>query len=194
MLAEILAHLKKFHIEYRLLGAFLTPVLVVFGWLVVNHQNNKREDRKELRKFIDDLLLKIDELENSCVNFHTNKKYKDSLAAEILSGHTKITAQLGRSRLECLACYDAAIAFHESFSEYNFAANEFKKQQHDSDLINNIHTQANLFKDQLETLFHNTARLTLLQQMLKYQQAIITFLAYLGILATIWLILSRVPT
>ncbi|NNT92279.1 hypothetical protein [Stutzerimonas nitrititolerans] len=194
---EILQHLSKHHVEYRLLGTFITPILVILGWIIVNNQNNKREDRKELRKFIDDLIEKTDQLEILSVDFHTSKKYKAALAAEILSNHTKITAQLGRSRLQCFQCFDASIRFHESFSEENFASNNFQKQLHNSDLINNIHTQADLMRDQLEHLFYNTARLTkiqnLAQRFSKYQEAIIIFMAYLGLISFIWIVLSRIP-
>ncbi len=194
---EILQHLKTHHLEYRLVGTFITPILVIIGWVIVNNQNNKREDRKELRKFIDELIERIETLEELAVKFHTSKKYKDSTAAEILSSHTKITAQLGRSRLECIECYDAAVAFNESFSDENFAPNNFTKQNPDSELINNIHAQANQFRDALETLFYNTARLSIRQRLgarfKNNQQPIITFLAYLIFITFFWLILSKTP-
>ena len=32
---------------------FVTPFLVLIGWIVVNNQNNKRETRKEFRSLVD---------------------------------------------------------------------------------------------------------------------------------------------
>lgn len=166
-MSEILKHIHQHHIEYRLIGTFLTPILVVAGWVIVNNQNNKREDRKELRKFIDDLVSKVEELEKLSIEFHTSKKYIESNASSILSQYSKITAQLGRSRLDCFNCYDSAIKLHESISEDNFSSNNFKKQNHNSELINNILTQSSIFIDALESLFYNTTRLTLPQRIAK---------------------------
>ena len=49
----------------------ITWVLVVFGWLIISRQNDKRETRKEIRQKIDMIKRSMADLENSAVEHHT---------------------------------------------------------------------------------------------------------------------------
>jgi len=49
----------------------VTWLLVIAGWLLVNHQNNIREKRKEIRTILDKIQSLLDEIEIQAVNYHT---------------------------------------------------------------------------------------------------------------------------
>jgi len=46
--------------------------LVAIGWIVANHQNNGRENRKDARAKIDSIRKSIDEVEDYAVQHHTS--------------------------------------------------------------------------------------------------------------------------
>lgn len=62
---------------------WITWILVFFGWLVINYQHNKREDRKELRAIVDDLKNRIYSLEERAVQYHCTNEVKLSESNQI---------------------------------------------------------------------------------------------------------------
>lgn len=55
---------------WALLAQIVTWVIVIIGWLIVNHQNNNRERRKEIRQAIDKIVNRIEEIEQDALRFH----------------------------------------------------------------------------------------------------------------------------
>jgi len=53
---------------------WITWILVFLGWLVINCQHNKREDRKELRSVVDDIKDRIFLLEEEAVKYHCSQE------------------------------------------------------------------------------------------------------------------------
>lgn len=77
----------------------ITWLIVIGGWLIVNHQNNGRERRKEVRQAIDKLCLKIEEVERTARAFHQSD-YNAEVADELKLTINKIIR--GIARLEIL--------------------------------------------------------------------------------------------
>lgn len=65
-------------------------LLVLLGWLVVNHQNNLRESRKELRASLDNIVKDIDALKELSLKYFTTR-HKDSYETAF-----RIKAELAR--------------------------------------------------------------------------------------------------
>ena len=53
-----------------LVSPVMTWVLVITGWVVVNHGNNVRESRKETRSKIDAIIKAIDALETKSIKYY----------------------------------------------------------------------------------------------------------------------------
>lgn len=50
---------------------------IIIGWMVINHQNNKRETRKETRLAINDIQVMITELTGQAISYHTEKRSQE---------------------------------------------------------------------------------------------------------------------
>lgn len=55
------------------LGPVIQWVIIIGGWIFVSHDNNSRENRKELRKAVDDLISRAYELQDAAVDYYTAK-------------------------------------------------------------------------------------------------------------------------
>ena len=55
----------------------VTWLLIIAGWLLVNHQNNIREKRKEIRTILDKIQSFLDEIEIQAIQYHTNQASSD---------------------------------------------------------------------------------------------------------------------
>jgi hypothetical protein len=51
--------------------SWVSWVLIVAGWVVVNHQNNKRETRKEVRASLLEVYKLLDEIEDAAYEYHS---------------------------------------------------------------------------------------------------------------------------
>ena len=60
----------------------VTWLVVVSGWCFVNHQNNLREKRKEIRALIDGVQAQLNDIEKLAVEYHTSENSKN-LAFEL---------------------------------------------------------------------------------------------------------------
>ena len=57
---------------------FLNLAAIIIGWWVINHQNNERETRKELRQHIDRIINLLEELRNVATKHHLNPTFKNA--------------------------------------------------------------------------------------------------------------------
>lgn len=63
------------------LAPSLTPIIIIVGWIFVSKDNDRRETRKEIRKVIDSITLKLDTLYNESTHYFCAIDNKDSSAA-----------------------------------------------------------------------------------------------------------------
>ncbi len=69
-------------------------VLIIIGWLIINHQHNARETRKERRDQLDRLISQLAELEKKAIAFHTASKHDDYPQRELTRNISKIWPQI----------------------------------------------------------------------------------------------------
>ena len=63
--------------------SFFTLVTVIVGWIVVNWQNNNREERKEVRSSLSDVHEEITKLEDIAIEYHTAESRSKTNEREI---------------------------------------------------------------------------------------------------------------
>lgn len=78
-----------------LLPSFVSAVIVVAGWYVVNKVQSNRERRKQIREYVSDLCDDLEELETLTIGYHTTTR---EVAKE-----QKIISKLGRFEKACFA-------------------------------------------------------------------------------------------
>lgn len=110
------------------IGQWVTWILVFIGWLVINAQHNKREDRKELRSVVDDLKNRIYKLEERAVHYHCKQEVTSTESNQI---KLEIQRLISDIRLQGL-CNPAAMS--KSFKELRRAItlNNFESIRHEA--------------------------------------------------------------
>lgn len=73
---------------------WLPPVLVVAGWVIVNHQNDKRETRKEARSLVDAAKKLVGDIASKALDYHVNGN--TDLAFEIKAGLDQLEIECER--------------------------------------------------------------------------------------------------
>lgn len=98
----------------------ITWVIVIIGWLIVNHQNNQRERRKEIRQAIDKIVAKIDDIERSALTFHQTS-YNENSARELMLSIEKNNRSIARLQVIDIETYNKkVIPFRRSITLKNF--------------------------------------------------------------------------
>jgi hypothetical protein len=73
-----------------------TWLIVVAGWFVVHHLSQKRDQRKEARERVDQLVSAILSIEERAVRFHQSDSYQGDVARSLLFDIQRIIAKLKR--------------------------------------------------------------------------------------------------
>ncbi|MFL1552561.1 hypothetical protein ACI77I_26355 [Pseudomonas sp. D47] len=192
----------------------VTWILVVVGWIIVNWQNNRREDRKEVRAALTKMYSDISELEKDGITFHTSKQQDYNLASQILLAQGKLSERLSHLRIRRSSYSGELTAFTDSISLENFYDSNFVRQSISSPLANNIRDTAKELEAVLEDEFSNLFRAglfikikswylqtkeqnnifkSLLYCIEKQQNLIIILFAYFGIIGMIYYVLTLIP-
>ncbi|WP_374981302.1 hypothetical protein PSGK_09625 [Pseudomonas solani] len=178
------------------ISEIITPMLVIIGWALVNRQNNKREERKELRTSINEIREDIEALENLSIEYHTNSCDSNSKSDSILNSLTKLSRKLGHTRLPKESYLNSYISLSECVTSNNFRTRDFKKQTKNSEFISNIKSASQELQDKLEDSFYKTYRLSYFDRTTKFidrnSNAIFGILAYIGLIILICAIASAI--
>ncbi|MCX7091894.1 MAG: hypothetical protein NTY50_00365 [Methylobacter sp.] len=134
----------------------VTWLLVISGWLLVNHQNNVREKRKEIRTILDKTQSFLDEVEIEAIKYHTSQESSD-LAFQL----KRSLNQKLRNRLDILAlrnlniekCYPHLKKLRQAVTLENFDTSSFKPQNLEDDVIKNIWLAKDKLSQELEKSF-----------------------------------------
>ncbi|WP_143514737.1 hypothetical protein [Pseudomonas putida] len=192
----------------------VTWILVVFGWVIVNWQNNRREDRKELRAALTKIYTDISELEKEGIEFHTARNQNYNLASKILLLQSKLSEHLTHLRIRRSSYFEQFTAFTDSITLENFHDANYSKQAISSTLVENIRFTAMELETALEAEFNSTFRGSIYTRIKSWlmhtkestdwlgsliyaiernHQGIFTVIAYLGILGMIYYTLLLIP-
>lgn len=127
-------------------------IVIILGWVVINHQNNRREIRKEIRSALDKVQDLITDLTAKAIDYHTNKRSKPAeewikARASLLSQRTQIISEtLGIDRT------DAINQYKDALMKENFAAQQHPLDDTD-ELLKTIRHQAQQLSLTLEKDF-----------------------------------------
>lgn len=138
--------------------SILTPITVILGWIIVNWQNNKREERKELRSALTEIIDHTVLLEDSASRYHQADERNISLEKEINLKITRLSAKIRYLRFESESIKLAFIELKKSITLDNFETNKFKKMDFDSDIVESIYISGDFLKDKLEDEFSKLYR------------------------------------
>jgi len=192
----------------------VTWILVVLGWVIVNWQNNRREDRKEVRAALTKMYSDIAELEKAGILFHTSKSQDYNLASDILIMQGKLSERLSQLRIRGSSYSNELAFFTDSISLENFLDANFVRQSVSSPLVNSIRDTSKELESVLEVEFSNLFRAnlfikinswylqtkerngslrTFFEFIGKNQQTVFGFLAYMAILGMLYYVLKIIP-
>ncbi|MED5493280.1 MAG: hypothetical protein VYD45_14330 [Pseudomonadota bacterium] len=129
-------------------------VLIIAGWIIINHQNNRREVRKEIRAAITEINTGIDELCKAARDYHFSTAHSDDAAQEIKLRIKKISQKIRLLSFESNEITLSIIDLRKSITFYNFDSGaRFIKQGHDSIILEDISLAEERLVDALENHF-----------------------------------------
>ena len=131
----------------------VTWLIVLIGWFVIDKQNNRREQRKEIRAAIDALGEMLDVLEQDAINFHTSG-FDERKGSELRLAIQRLSARVGRlSFSENVNLNTRIIDLRRAITLRNFESTNHNVQQNDSQIILTIAAAKDSLIDELEFLF-----------------------------------------
>jgi len=132
---------------------WLPSLLVVIGWIIVNHQNNKRETRKECRSLIDDAKAAVIDVAAKAVLYHTEAKKE--LSVEILAAIDALEIECERLPNWVKGCplMGCHAAFANAMTGGDFDSAEVEKKAANSpQVISIVRTRTEMLSE-LERIF-----------------------------------------
>ena len=131
----------------------ISPVLVIFGWLIINLQNNHGETRKEVRDNLNTIYSDIEDLLEKSVAFHSdhwndiNAKLITAKIDRIISSINTISTVIGiDSSSECKS-------LRQSITLNNFDKSTHKRLSGEEEQITEITDATYVILDKLESSF-----------------------------------------
>ncbi|WP_145132499.1 MULTISPECIES: hypothetical protein [unclassified Pseudomonas] len=137
---------------------YLTPATVIIGWIIVNWQNNKREERKELRSALSEIVESIELLEDAASRYHQADERNSIMEKEINLKITRLSAKIRYLRFESQLLNNAFIELKKSITLDNFETSHFSKQEPNAEIIESIYYSADSLRDRLEEEFSTLYR------------------------------------
>lgn len=192
----------------------VTWALVVVGWLIVNWQNNRREERKELRAALSQMYEDIDSLQKKALKYHKSISRDLKLETKIIIMQKKLSEHLSFLRLRNSSFVGEYSNFIDAITLKNFESGAFMQQKQGSPILDSIIDTAIELESALELefamLFRKgffTKTVTLVSQVIeegapvgrimefiyRYREGFITFLAYLFFVLFMGYVVSLVP-
>ena len=192
----------------------VTWILVVVGWLIVNWQNNRREERKEIRTALSQIYIDIESLQKKAIKYHKSAKRNVKLETQIIIMERKLSEHLSYLRLRDSSYGPSYSLFIDAITLDNFESPTFAQQASTSEILEDIRDYASELESALELEFSNLFRggfivktITLAKQIKeqgtpigailnfleKRHVGIFTIIAYLGFTIFMGYVVSLVP-
>ncbi|WP_063030615.1 hypothetical protein [Pseudomonas yamanorum] len=193
----------------------VTWALVIVGWLIVNWQNNRREERKEIRTALAKIFDDIDSLQREAITYHTAKRKNFNLETQIVMMESRLSEHLGYLRIRNSSYMDQYSLFVDAITLDNFQSATFIRQAPSSLIIENIRDTSSDLESALELEFSKlfrgnfvTKTGALIKQAIEQQfllggfarfmdrksEAIITLTAYIFLVGFIFYALRLIPS
>ena len=139
----------------------ITWALVILGWLLVNHQNNLREKRKEVRSLLDKTQELLDSIEAQAIEYHTVQETND-LAFRIkraLSQKIKYRLEVLHLRsLDLGSCNSYLKELRRAITLKNFDSANYQKIDISDQIVKGIWLSKDRLSQELERCFSKKYR------------------------------------
>ena len=131
----------------------VTWLIVIFGWLVVNHQQNQRETRKELRARLDLIEGMVNDTEQSAIRYHTSAH--DPGSSRTLKSDIDRLSNLTRAIGNIISCSFSyrIVRFRQSVTLKNFDSSEHQILTIDHEVIDTIAKETQSLINELEEAY-----------------------------------------
>jgi len=134
----------------------ITWLIVITGWFIINHQQNIRETRKELRSNLDEIKLSLISIEKKSIKYHMNNIEDTSLASEIKLSISRVSTEIKLLALLDKETQKTLIkAFRQAITLNNFDAHNHVSYNYGSELILEISSAVDEISIALEQVFRN---------------------------------------
>ncbi len=131
----------------------VTWALVVIGWLIVNWQNNRREERKELRAALSQIYEDIGTVQKKALKYHKSISRDQKLETKIIIMQKKLSEHLSFLRLRNSSFVSEYSDFIDAITLENFESVAFVQQTQGSPILDNIIDTAIELESALELEF-----------------------------------------
>lgn len=138
--------------------SLLTLITVIIGWIIVNWQNNNREERKEVRASLSATLEEIVVIEDLAIEYHCAAVRSKIQEKEITKRITRLSSKVRHLRFENKGINTTFIKLKQAMTLDNFETNRFKSQDLDSEILESIGMYSEQLQDELESEFSKSFR------------------------------------
>jgi hypothetical protein len=145
--------------------SLITLITVIFGWIIVNWQNNRREERKEVRSSLSSIIEEITSIEDLATTYHSADSRDRDNEKLINQKITRLSAKIRHLRFESIEVNNLFIELKKSITLDNFETSKFIQQSPHSEIIDSINLYSEQLQDLLETEFSNNFRGTFLDRL-----------------------------
>lgn len=125
--------------EHSYVGDAVSWCIVIIGWLIINHQHNSRETRKEIRASLVELYKLLDVIEADAFAYHTGAA-DQALSRKIKRELDQIYARVSLALAKTITCdcSKEITSFRKSITLENFETANFKKKSPDDEMFTGI--------------------------------------------------------
>lgn len=154
----------------------LSWIVALVGWIVVNQQNNRREERKEIRSALSEIYKIVEDLTDKASKYHQTESPSSTDAAAI-----KLQLQRLGQKITHLHFHDDTVnrsvyELRSAITYENFDSHSHTAVNETSDLVNDIYFQAEQLIDALEGCFGRSYRMgmkvRLIEEIRRFRESI----------------------
>lgn len=143
--------------EYGWIAPILSPVLVMAGWIIVNAQNNHRENRKEIRASLEILYKKLEEVEQRAIRFHTQEAHEATEAQSIQNAIQRVITRTNILAYALKTNTDSECKnFRKAITLHNFDKTNHRALNPEDDILRKITDSHDHLYLKLEEGFYRT--------------------------------------
>ena len=128
-------------------------VVVCIGWLVVNQQNNRREERKEIRASLGDIHKEVDDLVAMSIAYHKKNSHSPDDSKAIRLKMHKVGFKILHLHFHSDKVNRAIYELRHSITFKNFDTWKHQAQTDASEIVEGIYYQSDVLLNELENYF-----------------------------------------
>ena len=135
-------------------GYYVISWVVAFvGWIVVNQQNNRREERKEIRAALGEIDKYLTRIVDLAVEYHKGAAHSPEGASLIRGLIQKFGIKVAHLHFYSDSVNRSMYEFRQSITYENFDTWKHVSQGDNSEIVEGINSAADQLVDDLETEF-----------------------------------------